>query len=127
VADVGLPVAGDGDLTAEVFALLGQLPVRFWRCLQPDHREVDWTNGVGQCATCGLTSEMTRDFQARFTPVIENRVRRDTLRQTIADLEQWAEQAAATAHAQGGGAESMRHLAAGLRWAAAKLRDERLG
>lgn len=58
-------------------------------------------------------------------------VRVATLRQTIADLESWAVVAGSTTPAEGatGGFSpaQVRQMAADLRWAAARLRDERLG
>lgn len=47
----------DVDELEEAFS---QARVRFWRCLNRQHRIVDWAGAVATCRTCGLTSEMTK-------------------------------------------------------------------
>lgn len=42
----------------DVLGLVGGLPVKFWRCLQPAHRNVDWDGPVATCPDCGLTNVM---------------------------------------------------------------------
>lgn len=43
--------------------VLSQVRVQFWKCLNPAHDIVAWEDGVATCATCGLTSEMTRRYR----------------------------------------------------------------
>ena len=46
----------------ELDKAFGEARVRFWRCLNRDHRVVDWSGDVATCRDCGLTSEMTKQL-----------------------------------------------------------------
>ena len=42
--------------------ILGDAEVQFWICLNPAHKNVEWSGDVATCPDCGLTSDMTREF-----------------------------------------------------------------
>ena len=46
------------DLPEEVL----NAPVRFWMCLNREHKNVTWESDVATCPDCGLTSEMTNRY-----------------------------------------------------------------
>jgi hypothetical protein len=51
--------------------------MRFWVCLNREHRFVDWVDGVATCPDCGLTSEMTGRFAATAKQVGREEVLRE--------------------------------------------------
>lgn len=42
---------------------LGNPRARFWTCLNPAHRFVEWAGETATCRDCGLTSEMTGRYK----------------------------------------------------------------
>ena len=45
--------------------------VRFWMCINRDHKSVVWDDDVAQCPDCGVTSTMT----ARYAKVVRDHER----------------------------------------------------
>ena len=39
-------------------------PVRFWMCINREHKTVTWDGNVARCPDCGVTSEMTKRYAA---------------------------------------------------------------
>jgi hypothetical protein len=57
--------------------LLGELPLRLWRCLQPGHERVERYGDEMRCVDCGLTSEMVRAHDRRLYEVYDRRTTRE--------------------------------------------------
>lgn len=48
------------DLPAEIL----NAPVRFWMCINRDHKSVVWEDDIARCPDCGVTNAMTTRYRA---------------------------------------------------------------
>ena len=44
------------DPMKEVLDLLDNVPVRFWSCANPEHKDVQWEGAIARCLTCDATN-----------------------------------------------------------------------
>lgn len=88
VPDIRTSLITDEDAPdqAVLESLLGNLPTRIWRCLQPDHRDVMWAGDDAVCLECGLRRSHVLALRQRMTETIERRVRHEI----AAAIEQYA-------------------------------------
>lgn len=61
----------------DIWQSLGEMRVRVWTCINPEHRRCTWTGDVATCDECGLTSEHTRHWMALLSATVLRRVARD--------------------------------------------------
>lgn len=92
----------------ELPAEIANAPVRFWMCINPDHRSVVWDGDVATCLDCGVTSDMTARYakvvRGHERSLIANGFRRQ------ADRYEQAGKAADTLGKQWSGTEQAMHL-----------------
>lgn len=74
--------ADDTDLPDELL----NARVRFWMCINRDHKSVTWEGDVATCPDCGITSDMTRAYAQR----VRARCREEIEREVSADLDKFA-------------------------------------
>lgn len=61
---------------AEFPAELLNAPVRFWICINREHKNVTWDGDVATCPDCGLTSEMTKRYAALVRVMVADKIER---------------------------------------------------
>jgi hypothetical protein len=63
-------------MSAEMPEEILNASVRFWMCLNREHKNVTWTDGVGVCPDCGLTSAMTDRYASVLRVMLAEKIER---------------------------------------------------
>jgi hypothetical protein len=59
---------------SELFEEILNAPVRFWMCINREHKSVAWDGDVATCPDCGVTNQMTTRYADRIRRVERSRI-----------------------------------------------------